>query len=67
MDADTLLKHRADKAKHARFNPAAKKKAEEDAGTDHHAALGVHSGATPSEIRGAFLRLTQLHHPDKGG
>ncbi len=31
---------------------------------DPYAVLGVSRGATPAEIRAAYRRLVQLHHPD---
>jgi curved DNA-binding protein len=32
--------------------------------TDYYAALGVERGASPDEIRKAYRRLAQKHHPD---
>ena len=33
----------------------------------HYETLGVGEGATPDEIKRAYLKLASQHHPDKGG
>lgn len=33
----------------------------------HYEVLGLTPGSTAKEIREAFLRLAEVHHPDKGG
>lgn len=30
-------------------------------------ALGVHRQSTPEEVRAAYIGLSKVHHPDKGG
>lgn len=35
--------------------------------TDHYTILGISIYASPDEIRRAFRRLAQIHHPDKLG
>ena len=35
--------------------------------TDHYQTLGVGEGAGPDEIKKAYRRLANQHHPDKGG
>ncbi|GAA5904248.1 uncharacterized protein JCM6883_006424 [Sporobolomyces salmoneus] len=34
---------------------------------DHYKILGVHTEATEKEIKKAYLKLSLVHHPDKGG
>lgn len=34
---------------------------------DYYKVLGISKNATPEEIKRAFRRLAQKHHPDKGG
>ena len=34
---------------------------------DYYKILGLEKGASDDEIRRAFRRLAQEHHPDKGG
>jgi len=34
---------------------------------DYYKILGISRGASPDEIKRAFFRLAQKHHPDKGG
>lgn len=36
-------------------------------GVTHYQTLGVTPDATTQEIREAFIRLAEIHHPDKGG
>jgi len=70
MDAQTLQKHRQDKAKHARWSPsaAAQRREAQDAALEiFHQILGVGAGASAAEIRAAYLHQSQLHHPDKPG
>lgn len=35
--------------------------------TDYYSILAVSPDASPSEIRAAYRRLAQIHHPDVGG
>jgi hypothetical protein len=35
--------------------------------TNHYTVLGISIYASPEEIRRAFRRLAQIHHPDKSG
>jgi hypothetical protein len=35
--------------------------------TDHYHALGLDQGATAAQIKAAYRRLAQEHHPDHGG
>jgi hypothetical protein len=37
------------------------------AGADPYAVLGVSPNAPPAEVRTAYRRLVQLHHPDHNG
>jgi DnaJ-class molecular chaperone len=34
---------------------------------DHYQTLGITRGATPAEVRAAFVRLAKRHHPDMAG
>lgn len=34
---------------------------------DHYSTLGVSKNATPDEIKKAYRKLANIHHPDKGG
>ena len=36
-------------------------------GTDPYATLGISAAATETELRSAYRRLAQLHHPDHNG
>ncbi|BGP47632.1 hypothetical protein JCM10450v2_003497 [Rhodotorula kratochvilovae] len=40
---------------------------EEQVVTDHYELLGLHRAASTAEIRTAYLRLSRIAHPDKGG
>lgn len=39
----------------------------EGAFVDYYALLGIEPSADPRQIRAAFLRMAQEHHPDVGG
>uniref|UniRef100_A0A0E0C0Q3 J domain-containing protein n=1 Tax=Oryza meridionalis TaxID=40149 RepID=A0A0E0C0Q3_9ORYZ len=36
-----------------------------DGGGDHYRTLGIGRGASKAEVKAAFCRLAQLHHPDR--
>uniref|UniRef100_A0A0E0JH26 J domain-containing protein n=1 Tax=Oryza punctata TaxID=4537 RepID=A0A0E0JH26_ORYPU len=36
-----------------------------DDGGDHYRTLGISRGARKAEVKAAFCRLAQLHHPDR--
>lgn len=74
MDAQTQSKHRQEKLKHIKWNPASSQAKQADTAAllldhqhDAHEVLGVPRGVNGASLRAAYLARVAEAHPDKPG